>query len=613
MNQVEEIKNKLDIVDIVGTYVSLKKAGSNFKGLCPFHHEKSGSFMVNPERQIFKCFGCGQAGDVVTFIQEIEQLEFVDALRLLAERAGLPFEEFKRRQPASTNLQGTGNQDSSTIPEPGSALDSAPSPKLISYQINKLAVNLFHKILISHPAAAAARSYLAKRRVTPDTIAKWQIGYAPPRANLTKFFTDRGFTTTQLTQAGRPERFFNRIMFPITDTLGQPIAFTGRILGEGEPKYLNTGETHLFHKSRTLFGLAQARKAIKAEQSVIVTEGQMDVILSHQAGVEHVVASSGTALTSDHLRILARYDAKIIFAFDADGAGTKATQKAIGLAIELDLSPAVIPLPAPYKDIGEVVEADPKLWAELAKSPQPALEWEIDQALAPYIVNGVARHLTADEKKLVAKTLLPRLRQIPNMIERAHYLDRLASRLEIAEAVLRQELERRQPAADQSSRQFKAQNYGQGSTQPGQSQSGQSQTRQSPTSQSQSGQSQSGQSQLTNNRSTSQKLSINETIYGLMELNPGLRQMEPDLFKSLNQSYNGSKADLIFRLKLRYPALSEAEAKAEFVLLVSRYRAKRQEQRQAEYATKIQQAEAQGDIAAVKGLLAEFQNLLKAD
>ena len=199
------------------------------------------------------------------------------------------------------------------------------------------------------------------------------------------------------------------------------------------------------------------------------------------------------------------------------------------------------------------------------------------------------------------------------MIERAHYLDRLASRLEIAEAVLRQELERRQPAADQSSRQFKAQNYGQGSTQPGQSQSGQSQTRQSPTSQSQSGQSQSGQSQLTNNRSTSQKLSINETIYGLMELNPGLRQMEPDLFKTLNQSYNGSKADLIFRLKLRYPALSEAEAKAEFVLLVSRYRAKRQEQRQAEYATKIQQAEAQGDIAAVKGLLAEFQNLLKAD
>lgn len=587
MNQVETIKNKLDIVDIVGTYVSLKKAGSNFKGLCPFHHEKSGSFMVNPERQIFKCFGCGQAGDVVTFIQEIEQLEFLDALRLLAERAGVPFEEPKRRH----NTQ-VGTPNSTTDTEAETQIE-AVSPKVKSYQINKLAVSLFHKILISHPAAAAARDYLAKRRVTPDTIAKWQIGYAPPRANLTKFFTDRGFTTTELTQAGRPERFFNRIMFPITDTLGQPIAFTGRILGEGEPKYLNTGETHLFHKSRTLFGLAQARKAIKAEQAVIITEGQMDVILSHQAGVEHVVAASGTALTADHLRVLARYDAKLIFAFDADGAGTKATQKAIGLAIELDLSPAVIPLPAPYKDIGEVVEADPQLWAKLAQSPQPALEWEIDQALAPYIVNGVARHLTADEKKLVAKTLLPRLRQIPNMIERAHYLDRLASRLEIAEAVLRHELERPQASSVYGSVAHTNQS---GSVQ---SSANQSQARST--------------SPQARAALSSHKLSIEESILGFLELNPSLQQLEPDLFKTLNQSYNGVKADLIFRLKLRYPALSEAEAKAEFVLLVTRYRAKRQEQRQAEYATKIQQAEAQGDIAAVKSLLAEFQNLLKAD
>lgn len=542
MDEIEEIKARVDVVDLVGQYVALKKAGANFKGLCPFHHERTSSFMVNPERQIFKCFGCNRGGDIFTFIQEIENVEFGDALRMLADKAGVTL---KPR----------------TQPKPG----EAPSEKTRYFAINALANQLFHKLLLDHPVAEEARQYLKKRGLTEETIKTWRIGYAPRKKVLAELLEKRGFSRQEIERAGKPDMFYSRIMFPIIDIMGNTVGFTGRILGPGEPKYLNTPESPIFHKSRILFGLEQAKKTIKEKTQVIMSEGQMDVISAHQAGTLNVVATSGTALTQDHLRILARYGADIIFAFDADSAGQAATRKAIDMAIQDNLSVKVIPIPPPFKDIGEVVEKQPALWLQLAANPIPAVEWQIDVVLQKYKQGKIERKLSVDEKKKVAKELIPVLVRLPDVIEQAHYMQLLARRLEVKEETIQQAMRRlQQPAATTPTAEPKR-----------------------------------------------RQLSTEEALLGLLEVNKEQQKVHENLYNELKTWYNQPINDLLFLIQEQYKGLSPSEIKAEIELLMVRYQDSKKDQLKADFADRISQAEAAGNRDQVKQLLAEFQQLLK--
>lgn len=547
MDEITEIKDKIDIVDLIGHYVTLKKAGVNYKGLCPFHHEKSPSFMVNPERQSFKCFGCSKGGDIFTFVQESETVEFGDALRILADRAGVVLKQRVAPRPSE-----------------------APSAKSRYFTINALASHVFHKLLTDHKIAQPAREYLNKRGLTNQTIHDWRIGYAPRKRVLTDLLLERGFTLEEIQLAGKPDMFYDRIMFPIIDVMGNVVGFTGRILGQGEPKYLNTPETPIFHKSRVLFGLERAKQFIKEKSQVIMTEGQMDVIAAAQAGTRNVVATSGTALTADHLRILARYDAAIVFAFDADNAGAAATKRAIDLAIADNLNVKVIPLPAPFKDVGDVAQQEPAHWLRLAQNPIPAIEWEMQTVFDRYTTNGIQRKLSVDEKKKIARELLPVIKRIPDAIEQAHYIQRLAKRLDVTESVIGQALTRVS-----------------GATKPGQK------SEAPPT-------------------KTKTVFTTKETLYALLQRSVPLQEQYMNLYKELESCYSGNIQELIFVVEEQYRGLSVAELKQEILLLIKRYEQGKHALVKNEFASRISTAETAGDRQLVKKLLADFHDAIKS-
>lgn len=416
-DQIQDVKDRIDIVDLVGSYVPLKRTGTNYKGLCPFHKERSPSFMVNAEKQIYKCFGCDEGGDAIAFVQKMEGLTFPEALELLADRAGVVLdrkkapEQYKREKDEKSAL----------------------------FRLNAASAKFFHTVLMQHEVAAAARAYLKERGLTDETIKTFQIGYAPVKPVLGPWLTKHGFTSAELRLAGGPERFHNRIMFPIRDALGNVVGFTGRAMpgDDSGPKYYNTPESPIFKKHKVLYGLFEGKQALKHEQVAVLVEGQVDVVLSHQAGVETAIASSGTALTTDHLAALRRYVPTVLFAFDADSAGVKAAKKAVGLALDTDLTAKVVSLPEGIKDAGEAVECDPKIWLTAVKKARPALDWLIDTS-----VRAAGEPLDGAGKKSVAREVLPYLARTVDPVERAHYVGRLAGRLAVKESVLIETLER---------------------------------------------------------------------------------------------------------------------------------------------------------------------------
>lgn len=377
--------------------------------------------MVSGEKQIFKCFGCGEGGDIFSFVMKMENLEFPEALRMLAERAGV---QLKRR---------------TFKPEEGR------DRKTQLYKINDLSAKVFHKVLVDHRTGKSALEYLKKRGITLETIKDFQIGYAPAFAKatvgkptfLTKFFIQRGFTENEIQEAGAPNRFFKRIMFPIRDAMGNCIAFTGRATQEGqEPKYLNTADTILFHKGRILYNLNQAKGAIKQENTSIVVEGQMDVVASWQAGIKNVVASSGIALTDEHLHILYRYSPNIIFSFDSDSAGLKTAKKAYELAITEGFNVKMVSL-GEFKDPGEMIAQSVELWQKAVKNAKPVIDWYFELAFGKQLTaDGGNKELTSQEKKEIAKEILPIIKIIPDTIEQAHYVNLLAKRLGVSENVV---------------------------------------------------------------------------------------------------------------------------------------------------------------------------------
>lgn len=419
MDEVEEIKNKIDIVDLIGGYLTLKKAGINYKGLCPFHTEKTPSFMVSPERQTFKCFGCGKGGDIFTFVEEIEGMDFYDSLKLLAGRAGVTL---KKRQSFTYGDK-----------------EFAPTEKSKIFEINQLAAKLYHKILADHPKAEHARKYLKNRGVSNEAISNFQLGYAPNSWDLLiKFFTKHGFTEKDVFKAGLLvlgekgkywDRFRGRIMFPINNISGQVVAFTGRILKEDEKsaKYVNSAESPIYTKGKTIYGLDRARIDIRAQDAAVLVEGNMDVIACHQAGFHNVVATSGTALTSDQLKIIARYSPNIIFSFDSDNAGKTALKRAITLALQNDISSKVLSLPG-YKDPDEAIKADPKNWERAVKNAKPSLEQWIDELVLSNDINDV------NLKKTISKEILPVIKIVANELEKEHYIKYLAKKLAVSES-----------------------------------------------------------------------------------------------------------------------------------------------------------------------------------
>jgi len=396
-NEIEEIKSRLDLVELVGQYVSLKKAGTNYKGVCPFHNERTPSLMVSPEKQIWKCFGCGKGGDHFNFIMEAEHLEFADALRLLAQKAGVTLQPKTRAEHQSRNRKET------------------------LYAINKLASQVFHNLLTEKDVGKLALKYLHDRGVTDKTIATFQIGVAPKSLRLRDFLLQRNYLAGDINAAGNPDKFFDRIMFPIFDVLGNVVAFTGRSLTDAiQPKYLNSPETPLFNKGRLLYGLNWAKGSIKEHDYVVLVEGQMDVVALHQAGVEQTVASSGTAITQAQLEILSKYTPNFLLAFDNDTAGLVTTKKVITLLLGLDLNAKVIDF-SPHKDAGELFEKEPKLWRERMIEAREAIDWWIDQEIK---VIGDLQFI--ENKKKLIKAMLPVLRLLPEATRTDHYVQRLS-------------------------------------------------------------------------------------------------------------------------------------------------------------------------------------------
>ena len=420
MDPKDEIKSKVDIAELVGEYLVLKPAGpQRFRALCPFHSERTPSFHVSADKQIWHCFGCSEGGDCFSFVMRMEGMDFPEALRHLGKKVGVEVKRFV-------------------------AAESNEKQRLV--EANEIAAEFFRTTLVSSDAGKVAREYLAKRGIDVTLAEKFQLGFAPDTwDSMTFALSTRGFQPMEIEKAGLAlkrkdgsgvfDRFRARIMVPLRDQHGNVVGFTGRVL-PGAPdesaKYMNSPETPIYHKGHLLFGLDLAKQAIKREGRVIVVEGNLDVIASHKAGVENVVASSGTALTEEHVALIKRFTSTLVFSFDADAAGFKAAQRGIALAraASMDVRVAVLPADA-GKDPDDAVQKDPQLWRDAVTKTVPIMEYFIERAVANRDLANV------DDKRAVAALILPELSQITDVIEREHWLQTVSDLLRTDLDVLR--------------------------------------------------------------------------------------------------------------------------------------------------------------------------------
>ena len=394
----EEVRARLNIEDVISEYVQLKRAGRNLKGLSPFTDERTPSFMVSPEKQIWHDFSSGKGGDIFTFVMLVEGMDFRQALEHLARKAGVDLSLFS-------------HGDGRTAKRRARAREAL-----------KLAANFYQQNLVKNPAALEYA--VKKRRLNRQTIGDFIIGYAPDQGDaLTKALEKRGFSRRELADAGLVNRFGGdlfrgRMMVALSDGGGEVVGFTGRIIHDDPraPKYLNTPQTLLFDKSRHIFGLYQAKEAIRKSDAAVIVEGNLDVVSSHQAGVKNVVATAGTAMTLQHLKALSRLAGRIRVAFDGDRAGVSATERAINLAQEIGVDLEVVSLPDGVKDPDELVQKDAALWQAAVERAQPAVDWVI------------ARHAemedlaTAEGKRRFSTTALRIVRGLKDPVEQEHYL-----------------------------------------------------------------------------------------------------------------------------------------------------------------------------------------------
>jgi len=445
MSVIDDVKERIDIVELVGQTVPLKRAGRNFKGRCPFHAEKTPSFIVFPDSGHYHCFGCGEHGDVFTFLMKTQNLDFSEALRELAGRAGIPLVPRQERRDEEHD-------------------------RLL--EICAAAALYFHNLLLQADAARHARAYLAERGVNTATIQAFQLGYALDEWEaLGRYLVTKGYRPAEVEAAGliiaregtagHYDRFRGRLIFPIRDPRGRTIGFGARALRpDDQPKYLNSPETALFKKGAGLYGLDRARQAIRRADQVVVVEGYMDVLIAHQYGYENVVASLGTALTEQQLRQLKRLTRNVVLALDADAAGQMAIRRGLDVArqvfdqravpvptaqglvrymSQMDADIRILALPG-EQDPDEVIRAEPARWKQLVAQAQPVIE---------YILAAVAARsdlATPQGKSAAVQELAPLIREIADRVQQAHYVQRLARLLTIDERPIWDVLRQVRPA-----------------------------------------------------------------------------------------------------------------------------------------------------------------------
>ena len=408
----EEIRSRLSIEDVVGQYVELKRAGRNLKGRSPWGVDKTPSFMVSPEKGIWHDFSANKGGDIFTFVMEVEGIGFRDALEKLAGQAGV-------------NLGKYSGGDKKVAQKKARAREALA-----------LATRYYQACLMRNKSVCEYVFY--KRNMNRGTVKEFKIGYSPADGKaLTKILKKRGFSNEELETAGLLNRFGgdmfrDRMMVPFIDTTGSVIGFTARILGKGEPKYLNTPETLLFNKSRFIFGLCQAKEAIRRSGYVVIVEGNMDVISSHQAGVREAVATSGTAMTEQHLKTLANLTSDIRLAYDGDDAGVRATERAIMMAGDLGIDLTVISDYHGAKDPDELIQKDPELWQVAVTKNTPAMEWLLKKYEESVDLSS------AVGKRKYSDIALKMLGYIKDEIERASYEEKVAKKLNVDVGILRE-------------------------------------------------------------------------------------------------------------------------------------------------------------------------------
>jgi len=418
----DEIKSRLDIVDVLREYIQLKPAGINFRANCPFHHEKTPSFMVSPEKQIWHCFGCQDGGDIFSFVMKIEGINFVEALRLLAPKAGV---QLKAQNPKLTSQRN----------------------RLLD--ILDLSSKYYHKVLMESGQAKWARDYLENRGLEESIIEEWGIGYSPNSwDDLINFLKSKGYNDGEIFSAGMSikkegmgryyNRFRDRIMFPIRDVNSNVLGFSARVNPEKEEeekmgKYINSPQTMIYDKSKVLFGLDKAKLEIKREELAIIVEGQMDVITAHQNGFKNVIASSGTALTEEQILLIKRYCENIALSFDMDKAGEMAAKRGINQAMKAEMNIKVIELPN-GKDPDECIKKNKDEWIKSVKSAKHIMQYYIDKTF-----DGLDLEQIADRREAV-KILLPIIAKLYNKIEQDFWIKKLSQKIDVGENLLREAL-----------------------------------------------------------------------------------------------------------------------------------------------------------------------------
>jgi len=419
---IEEIKNRLNIVEVIGSYIKLSKTGANFRAVCPFHSEKKPSFFVSPARQIWHCFGCQKGGDIFGFVREIEGVEFGDALKILAQKAGVEL------RPISKELKTERNR---------------------LYEICEWAARFFEKQLEESNAGKEAKKYLLGRGLSENSIKNWRVGYAPDVwQGLSDFLASAGYKKEEIEKAGLGltsergsfyDRFRGRIIFPVFDLNSQVVGFGGRIFKEKDKteiaKYVNTPNTLLYDKSRVLYGLNKAKLDIRKKDACVLVEGYTDVIMLSQAGFQNVVATSGTALTPFQLKILKRYSENILTAFDMDVAGDSATKRGIDLAQTMGFNIKVL-LMSEDSDPADIIAKNPSGWEKISENAKSILSFYFDTTFSRQDSKS------PEGKKAISRILLPVIKRISNSIERSFWVQELARKLGVKEEAVTEELKK---------------------------------------------------------------------------------------------------------------------------------------------------------------------------
>lgn len=417
MDAKDEVKRRLSVEDVVGDYLELKRAGRNFKALSPFNSEKTASFMVSPEKQIWYDFSSNKGGDIFSFIMEFEGVDFRQSLEILAKKANVELSEYQKR---------------------GDGATAKLKKRLL--EAHEEAANFYHLCLSRQPEAL---DYIKNSRgFTADTIRTWKLGYSPnDGSSLGQYLSKRGFSSSELEKAGLLTRrrgslsdmFRGRIMIPLADGQGSVVGFTSRILideSKSGPKYLNTPQTLVYDKGRQVFGLHHAKQSIRSEDSTVLVEGNLDVIASHQIGIKNVVAAAGTAMTSDHLRSLSRLSHHVRLAFDADEAGLKATERAIAIAQSIEIDLKVVQLPDGMKDPDELIQRSGQDWRSAIESAVDATTWTLKRYETLY------DKTTAEGKRQLSSKALAVIGGLKDPVEREHHLKKLAKYLDSSLASL---------------------------------------------------------------------------------------------------------------------------------------------------------------------------------